>query len=308
MSDPMIFVTGTDFSPHARAAVHRAALLAGQRRARLDVVTALPLRTIHRLRDLLGLGEDEVSAQLHEVRRLQLEILQRDLVRDYACEVSIHIVQGRAHQQLLQHARDCQAALLVIGAQGEHGPLRNFLGGTSHKLLRLIERPLLCVRRMPKGVYRSVLVAIDFSPHSQAALRLAAQLAPEASLHVVHVQEPLVEMKLIGSGVSQEALRRYREQCEADARRELCSLLLQAGAAAATQKNSEVIAGDPTHALGRRASEIHADLIVLGRAGQSILSSLFLPSTANAVLAETEADVLVWQGLAQGEEAAPAAQ
>ncbi len=306
MSEAMRIVTGTDFSPHARAAVHRAALLAGQHHARLDVVAALPWRTIHALRDLLGLGEDEVSAQLHEVRRLQLEILQRDLARDYACEVSIHITQGRAHQQLLQHVSDCQAALLVVGAQGEHGPLRSFLGGTSQKLLRLIDRPLLCVRRMPKGAYRSVLVAIDFSSHSQAALRLSAQLAPGASLHAVHVQEPLWEMKLVGSGVSREALQRYREQCEADARHKLRSLLQQAGASTATQENSEVITGDPTHALMRRASELRADLIVLGRAGQSILSSLFLPLTTDPVLAETEADVLVLQGLAQGEEAAAA--
>lgn len=304
MSDPMILVTGTDFSPHARAAVHRAALLAGQHSARLDVVTTLPLRTIHRLRDLMGLGEDEVSAQLHEVRRLQLEILQRDLARDYACEVSIHITQGRAHQQLLQHARDRQAALLVVGAQGEHGPLRSFLGGTSHKLLRLIERPLLCVRRMPKGAYRSVLVAIDLSPHSQAAVRLAAELAPEATLHAVHVHEPLLDMKLVSPGISQEALQRYRDQGESDAKRELRSLLLQAGASAATQENSEVIAGDPTHALVRRASELRADLIVLGRAGQSILSNLFLPSTADSGQAETDADVLVLQG----EEATPAAR
>jgi universal stress protein E len=304
MSDPMILVTGTDFSPHARAAVHRAALLAGQHRARLDVVTTLPLRTIHRLRDVLGLGEDEVSAQLHEVRRLQLEILQRDLARDYTCEVNIHITQGRAHQQLLQHARDRQATLLVVGAQGEHGPLRSFLGGTSHKLLRLIDRPLLCVRRMPKGAYRSVLVAIDFSQHSQAALRLAAELAPEATLHAVHVQEPLLDMKLVSPGMSQEALQRYRDQCESDARRELRSLLLQAGASAATQENSEVIAGDPTHALVRRASELRADLIVLGRAGQSILSNLFLPSTGDSGQAETDADVLVLQG----EEATPAAR
>lgn len=306
MSDATFIVTGTDFSPHARAAVHRAALLAGQHHARLAVVAALPWRTIHALRDLLGLGEDEVSAQLHEVRRLQLEILQRDMARDYGCEVSIHITQGRAHQQLLQHARDYQAALLVVGAQGEHGPLRSFLGGTSQKLLRLVDRPLLCVRSMPKGAYRNVLVAIDFSSQSHAALQLAAQLAPDASLHVVHVLEPLLEMKIIGAGVSQEALQRYRQQCEADARHRLRSLLLQAGASMATQENSEVIAGDPTQTLLRRASEVRADLIVLGRAGQSILSSLFLPSTADPVLAGTEADVLVLQGLAQGEEAATA--
>ncbi len=291
-------------SPHARAAVHRAALLAGQHHARLDVITTLPLRTIHALRNLLGLGEDEVSAQLHEVRRLQLEILQRDMARDYGCEVSIHITQGRAHWQLLQHARDCQAALLVVGAQGEHGPLRSFLGGTSQKLLRLVDRPLLCVRCMPRGAYRSVLVGIDLSPHSQAALRLAAELAPEASLHAVHVHEPVLDMKLVSPGISEPALQRYRDQYESDAKRELRSLLLQAGASAATQENSEVIAGDPTHALLRRASELRADLIVLGRPGPSILSNLFLPSTGNLGQAETEADVLIWQG----EEATPAAR
>lgn len=304
MSEAFRIVTATDFSPHARSAVHRAALLAGQLHTRLDVVTALPLRSIHTLRDLLGLQEDEVLAQLHEVRRLQLEILQTDLSRDYACEVGIDIRRGRAHQQILQHARDTQAGLVVIGAQGEHGPLRSFLGGTSQKLLRLVDRPLLCVRRMPRGPYRSVLVATDFSGSSVAALRLAAKLAPDASLHVLHVLEPLYEMKLVGSGVSQEALRRYREQCDAAARQALRDLLEQAAVAKATPENSEVIAGDPTHTIVRHASELRADLIVLGRAGQSILSSLFLPSAVDPVLADVDADVLVWQGQSAAEDAA----
>ena len=82
----------------------------------------------------------------------QLEKIAGELRRSTGLAVESRVVAGSTVPAIQRFA--VLADLLVIGAQGDH-PLRDFLmGSTAQRLLRRISRPILVVRRGPKGPYR----------------------------------------------------------------------------------------------------------------------------------------------------------
>src|SRR5690606_34769986 len=113
-------------------------------------------------------------------------VVKRAVVRDVAAAPAI-----------LQYARDQEMDLVVMGTHGRRGLRRLFLGSVAEEVVRLSVCPVLTVHAGPirsEALFGDILVPIDFSPHSKAALRAAASLAPElgASLDLLHVvEEPL---------------------------------------------------------------------------------------------------------------------
>jgi pyruvate/2-oxoglutarate dehydrogenase complex dihydrolipoamide acyltransferase (E2) component len=74
---------------------------------------------------------------------------------------------------------DLTCDLLVLGARGTSFMRHLMLGSTAERLVRKSNRPLLVVRQPPHERYRRVIVALDFSPSSLAALELARAVAEQ---------------------------------------------------------------------------------------------------------------------------------
>lgn len=141
--------------------------------------------------------------------------------------------------------------------------------------------------------YQTVIVAVDFSQHSEVALARGHQLAQyyHATLQVVHVVEiptyPVLEDVAVTGlpGVWQTELT---EQLMENAHRKMQRLLGQ------YQLNAEqgvIVNGIPSDEIVNRAQQVQAGLIVMGRHGAKGWKRL-LGSTTDRVLSHANCDVL----------------
>lgn len=131
-----------------------------------------------------------------------------------------------------------------------------------------------------------VIVPIDFSPASEAAVAVAAELAGEASqVHLLHVLVPLDHASpgVVWGGVSDE-------QREATVRKRLQAVAAAQGASAAP---IAVRIGNAGMEICEYADEIGAALIVIPSHGYHGVQRVLLGSVAERVLRHASCPTLV---------------
>lgn len=287
MSNSYRILAATDFSADAANAIERAALLALEHRTELRLLHVISEPSIVQLRAGVRAGTD-VERLLVQDARQSMETLA-DKVRNRHCvAVTPQIVVGPVLDTLLLAMK--QADLLVIGPRGLHPAQDLFIGSMAERLLKRAACPMLIVKTVPRAAYGRILIPVDFSSHSLAALAFARSLAPQASRQVLHACECPFEGQLRAAGVAQTIIDEYRGNAIAAARRSMDELL-----ATASLENlpSTIDYGDPRAVVLATAERQNADLLVIGKRGRSMLAEYFLGGTARAVLAKASCDVAV---------------
>jgi nucleotide-binding universal stress UspA family protein len=275
-----ILVT-TDFSEHAQRAALRAGLLARELGVRRAVL-------LHAAPQAAFAAAGAAGAR--RALRARLAQLAHAVKARTGANLAPRLARGLVLDTLTHVA--ARFDLVVIGAQGQH-PVRDFaLGSTAERLLRRIHRPVLVVRRRPARAYRQVLVPVDFSADSRAALALAAGLAPRAELNVLHAFEVPFEGKLRFAGVAEENVLSFRQQAREQARRDMDALLAGRGLPAA-RLTRHIAHGYAPALIARAREDIGADLVAVGKHGRSALEDLLLGSVTLHTLAMADCDVLV---------------
>lgn len=135
--------------------------------------------------------------------------------------------------------------------------------------------------------YQTILVAIDLSEDSAMILQRARAIASNtaANVHIIHVIEPLSfayggDIPMDFSGIQDEIYQQASQQLERFAD--------NSGIDAA---HRHIVMGRPEVEIHAMATEISADLIVVGSHGRHGLA-LLMGSTANGVLHGAKRDVL----------------
>lgn len=291
MSTPIL--VATDFSPLARFAVERAALLARERQCPLRLVHVLNPFAWDHLRGCLP--ESLRGGDPRNEARLDLDTLAADLAaRHGLSDVSGGTAEGRASVQIVEQARKTGAGLVVLGAHGA-GIMRDLaLGGTAIKVLRASPCPVLVARLDPDRRYARVLAATDFSATATRALRVALNGFPDAAHSIVHAYEVPYEgrMRLV-AGTSPEDIERYRDQVRQDAQRKLDAFIADADYQAAGGVRGRVRHGFAAAVLLDELARSNADLLVLGKHGASALDERLLGSVTLNLLHHAPCDVLL---------------
>lgn len=291
MSLPTNIVAATDLSPASRHAGDRAARLARQHAAPLTLVHALASSALDELRRWAG---DDTHARAVEAEAgARLSALAAELRQRHEARVETRLVAGHPVEAVTRLAEQLDADLLVTGTRGA-GFVRGVLvGSTAERIARRAARPVLMVRQSVHEPYRRVLVPVDFSPWSLAALRLADGVAPDAVLVLMHGVEVPFEGRLRLAGVPDGSIARYWALARDEALRQLQELATRAGVAPERLVLSTPEGGDPWMLIAQEEQERDCDLIVIGRHGRHVLDELLLGSTTRMVLSECSADVLV---------------
>lgn len=284
-------LAATDLSSPARHAAERAALICAAHGAALTLMHATPAGALSELRAWLG-AETEAARRLQDDTRHQLEALAAELAATHRVAVQAVEAEGGVLDELLARADAEQAALIVLGARGAGWLRRLAIGTTAERLLRRTRRPILVVRQMPRGRYRRVIVATDFSPAAAPALTLARQAAPDAHLILLHAFEVPFREKLQFAGVDPTTIEHYRERGRSTALQRLQGLARDHGLLP-SQWEPLVVEGDASLRLVEQEQERDADLVVVGKHGQSAAEDLLLGSVTKHLLAEGSVDVLV---------------
>jgi len=184
-----------------------------------------------------------------------------------------------------------RAGLLVVGARGQH-PLRDFaLGTTAERLVRMSTAPVLVVKRAPKSAYRRVLAPVDFSADAAGALALAARLAPEAALSVLHAFEVPFESALRLADAPPAEIERNRREARDAAREAMEKMLRPLGLGSRATRLLEH--GYAPARIAEAEKRSGADLVAIGKHGRGVLEELLIGSVTLHALAGSQCDVLV---------------
>lgn len=269
----------TDFSPEASSAFAHGVAVARQ--------TGAPVLLVH----VLDPDERDHYEDAHE----QLAQIQARAA-DSGVHADIRIVIGHADTALPDTARDAGAGLIAVGTHGRTGIRRFLMGSVAERVVRSAGVDVLVARgAAPAGGYRRVLVPIDFSPLSEAALDRAALLvAGDGAIDLFHAwQLPGAASGYWGPAADGgELLAPLRD----DLRK-----AIEAQAAAWIERHRE-LAGRltfshtedvPTHAIRKRLDDHDYDLVVMGSHGRRGVRRWVLGSVAELTVRYAPVSVYV---------------
>jgi nucleotide-binding universal stress UspA family protein len=286
-----LVLAAVDFSDDSRRAARRAALVASEQGARLELLHVVSNASAATLRNMLR-PHAGAQARVVEGVRAMLDELASEIAGHAATRTTARVEQGDVLPIIVAAAQE--AALLVVGAHGWN-PLRDLiLGSTAERLLGKCRRPILVVRRPARGPYRRVVVAMDFSPQSLAALAMAMRVAPGADIVLVHAFGIPFEGKLRIAGVDEERLREYRAQARHEALTTMISTVASIGGDRSRLSHA-VAHGHPPTLILAKARQLRADLVVIGKQGRSAAGEFLLGSVTRHVLSDSKCDVLAVQ-------------
>lgn len=285
-------LAATDLSSSSSQAVDRGFLIAKATGARYTVMHALGLDALAPLRELLGENARAVSQKISDEARERLTEIVSDSAANHDVTVSAQLEHGLAASAIPAYAEATDVDLVVLGAHGSGFLHRMLLGSTASRLLRKSKCPVLIVKQQAHRAYKRVLVAVDFSPVSEAAIRLAREAAPGADVVLLHIFDVPFEGKMQYAGVSEDIIHRYRIEARERATHQLHELARAIGLST-MDYSGLVVHGDATHQIVTHEAKYKCDLIVMGKHGTQVTEELLLGSVTRRVLAESQCDVLV---------------
>lgn len=271
----------TDFSPTSGRALLFASQLLG-RGGRIRLLHVLDARLQRDLSILLG---------VEKAARASLDAARRALrARGVRCDARLE--WGKPEAVIVREAKALRASAVVCGTHGRRGVVRMLLGSVAERVLQTSARPVLLVPHVSfRRAIRRVLVAMDFSPVSGAALGSAEALCAsgEADLHVVHVLDPGLGAAYAFSAHPGffEEMRRRREEA-ARLFEEIRRRLSRRGVAHVLHLEQ----GDPAEKILRLADKVNPDLLVVGTGGRRGFLRLFVGSVARRVVRGTPCPLL----------------
>ncbi len=248
----------------------------------LDCLTDLREMGVRRaiLTHIVQVGYAQGSAYGHEDTLKEWLAERSAPLREAGLDVVIDIrAAGEVAKDILAASREHGADLIVIGSRGQNMIRGLFLGSVAREVVRTSTLPVrlewieatgddgdaACERACHAGL-RRILVATDFSAQAGAAESAAIAYASKAEVaDLVHVVSP------------DEQVRYARWPIMARA-----ALEQIAGEVTAAGGRAEVhlLQGKPSEAIAQLAAEHDADLVIVGKHGQSWLESKTIGSTA----------------------------
>jgi nucleotide-binding universal stress UspA family protein len=287
-------VAATDLSDTAAAALQWAKEIAIDHRAALHIVHAS---------NLTGWSTDyleidaRVPAQIQDSTRRKLEEIARQHQQS-GLDVVSTVRPGEPCDVILAAADTQRADLIVVGTRGARGLDYLLLGSTAQRVVQRASSPVLTVHPQDaekERPIRRILVATDFSPEAEAALRTSLTLSKgsPAETQVILMHAYLVPYDLMAADgfVSATAGLEQWQTAQSDVEHRLESSaqpLREAGIAV------EILGleGYPPEVVIDKAHEKAVDLIAMGTHGRRGLTHALLGSTAERVIHRAPCPVL----------------
>lgn len=207
---------------------------------------------------------------------------------------NVIVTAGTPANRIVETIDDVAASLVVLGPHRRRVAKDALTGTIAEKVLSTRTAPILFVKRAPRAAYRKVLVALDLSEISAAALRTAESFAMTADTHavIVHAHEPHYEGMLSYAGVSIEAVDAYSRYWARDAQSAVWDLVKRE--TPDFSRYSVVLEKSrPATGILNAADRVKPDLLVMGTRGHGRFRRALLGGVANRVLNAATCDVLI---------------
>lgn len=283
---PHRLIVGVDGSAAGRAALAWAAGTASQYEIPLHVIHVIETEANRGIQPALQAGADSL-----------LQAALADAVAAGVPEARLRgeVVQGRPWE-IIPAAADDADDLIVIGSRGDGAYHRHLLGSTADRIVRTAGCPVLTMT--PEGIpggepIRRVVVGIDFSDDSDAALAAAAAIVgPEGTVIGVHASPPPV---VVSDGPVTPLPDLDIDALLADARAGLDQRLSK-WLPAEMARVAVASPLYPVHAIEDAVREHDAQLVAVGTRGRTGLARLLLGSVSERVLHHVPCPTLIVHG------------
>jgi nucleotide-binding universal stress UspA family protein len=279
-------VVGVDGSPSALDAVRWAAREAARRTTTVQLISAFGWLETRHLHDH-GLGGSFRETMLARTRAEVSAAAEAAAEAAPGIDVSERIIDGFPVPLLVAASR--RAGLLVIGDRGLGGFTGLLVGSVAIGLAARAECPVVVVRGERSSDAGPVVIGIDGSPNSEAALAFAFETAAtrKVPLIAVHAWSDSVLEAAVAPLLDWDAI-------EADEHRLLAERLAGWGTKYPDVEVRRVVARDrPAHALLEQATATAAQLVVVGSHGRGSVAGLVLGSVSHAVLHHSPCPVAI---------------
>lgn len=277
-------LVATDGSTSSEAAFPAAMLLAEHLQTDVEVLSVIepipliggyPSARARYLADIVDTEPARLRAT-EQVRKLG----------DGAAEWAVDVIKGNPVDLIVREAREREAQMIVVGLN-HHDTLDRLLwGDTMLGLVRKGDAPVLAVSPTLKSIPRRVVVAVDFSQPSVAALRVALKLLDAlATVYLVHVKVttelPLTELAMWD--------REYDIALPEAFDRVIEGLDIPVG----MRIEHVTLRGHTPRSILEFAESVDADLLVAGSHGRGAIGRLIVGSVATHLLRGTPCSILI---------------
>ncbi|MEM8960801.1 MAG: universal stress protein [Acidobacteriota bacterium] len=276
-------LAATDLTEDAADAVRRAAMLVEELAGELHVLhvqEAPPPRLLASLRAAFERVEHEGVEHAAAVAR--------------AAGVEPHVIErpGSVHREILTHANTVAAELVVVGSTRLNSLTERVIGSVVSRLLQHGHHPVLVTKLEPERRYRRVLIMIDGSPASGAALEAALRLTGDGcEVNILHAYRAPFAGLLHGE--AQQEIDLYLEQERENARTKV-ETFLDAQGRRPDDYRIHLVRTQSIAAAG--LAFIHdreVDLVATGTRGNNRLLRSLFGSVSKNLLYHAPCDVLV---------------
>jgi nucleotide-binding universal stress UspA family protein len=277
---PRRILAATDLGPVGDAAIRVAHARASEQGGKLAICHVAPDKSDDGL---------DAEARVSKCERELQEMLQATL-GDGAKDVEIFVLHGDPAKQIHDCAEAWNADLVVIGRPESPGGIlaRLFKPKVVEKVVRWAPCAVLVTRRAPGT--RRIVVGTDFNDPEQHVLAAAAaeQARTGGAAYAIHCVPPAATLPIgdpaVGivpptawEEIDQAMVQRIEESCRT----------------AGLTASAHIVHESAAAGLVQAASELSADLIVVGTHGRGGLARLALGSVAQNVVDDAPCPVLV---------------
>ncbi len=273
-------LVATDLSARSDRALERAVLLAFDHSADLTIIHVVD-------EDLPESLADTYEKAAREAIGKHIDALAAgDRPR-----ISIEVVFGQPHVDILQMSEKAEADMIVLGMHRKDVLMDMFIGTTAERVVRASGVPVLLVRERASGPYNRVMVGVDFSVYSRRAVEFAAGLVPDGQFHLVHAYDVPFKAFLDNKDTRREISKRLSQQFQDMVEKEMAAFLSTVEEKAL--KVERVMQQGVVHeVIYRQVEKVKPDLLVVGTHGKTGVARAVLGSLAENLLRDPPCDVL----------------
>lgn len=278
----MKLLCATDLLPKSEYALDRAGLLAQRHGADLSVV------------HVVAPNYERVVEDSLRIAVTRLKERARPPTWRYEPAPNVIVRAGNPARLIVDTLEQQQFNLLVLGPHRKRGPLDALEGTIAEKIVSARKCPLLMVQRDARTDYNKVLLALDLSDESAAAVRISDALLrdTEAKSIVVHAWQPPYKGMMRSIGVGMDQILAYSNHSRREVIAEIRQLLVREGAQS-HRYDIDVVDAHAATAIERALEAHQPDLLVMGTRGHGPVRRALLGSVANSLLASATCDVLI---------------
>lgn len=211
----------------------------------------------------------------------RMRTLADRIAAEGVASVDALLEEGTAPEQIVRHAVDLDANVIVLGSSSQPGGESRRVGLTAERVIRSTDKPVWLVKPGSRATLRRILCPVDSSDSARRALNNAIYLARtfDADLIVATVVAPLGGLLSWLIPISQEAQDEYIQ--EQQARHDE---FIEEFTSHGVRMTRVLRQGDPPDEILAVCRDVTPDLLIMGSVGWNHQAAITLGSVAEQVL------------------------